>query len=114
MEKTHLEADAAISIHSSEGSRTISGYRLHRSNGTDTGLALTPHLDQNNAPQDGWVVTHSQSGKLIDGPYAAKKEAHQLATQLAAITTWQQDRMPTDDLKQAATIIQQYQTEVKV
>ncbi len=84
------------------------GYRVLRANGSDTGLALTPHLDENNTPQDGWVVTHSQTGRMISGPFDTQNEAHNLTSQLATIMTWNQKRMPTNDLRQAATIVTQH------
>jgi hypothetical protein len=107
-EKTHLQAAASIAVSNDDGNNTtISGYRVLRDDGRDTGLSLTPHLDENNTPQDGWVVTHSRTGKLVDGPFDTRPEAHNLATQLAAIESWDQERMPVSDLKRAATIVEQ-------
>ena len=107
-EKTHLQAAASIAVSNDDGDdTTTSGYRVLRDNRSDTGLSLTPHLDENNTPRDGWVVTHSRTGKLVDGPFDTRPAAHNLATQLAAIESWDQERMPVSDLKRAATIVEQ-------
>ena len=108
VEKTHLQAASSIVVSNDDGTdTTTSGYRVLRDNGDDTGLSLTPHLDKNNTSQEGWVVTHSRTGKLVDGPFDTRTTAHNLATQLATIESWDQARMPVSDLKRAATIVEQ-------
>lgn len=114
-EKTHLQAAASIAVSNDDGNdTTTSGYRVLRDDGHDTGLSLTPHLDKNHTPQDGWVVTHSRTGKLVDGPFVTRPDAHNLATQLAAIENWDQERMPISDLKRAATIVDQHRRARKI
>ena len=108
VEKTHLQAASSIAVSNDDGNdTTTSGYRMLRDDGRDTGLSLTPHLDETGTPQDRWVVTHSRTGKLVDGPFDTRSDAHNLAMQLAAIESWDQERMPVSDLKRAATIVDQ-------
>ncbi|MEM7344005.1 MAG: hypothetical protein AAF485_07165 [Chloroflexota bacterium] len=110
-EKTHLQPAASISISNNDGTHTTtSGYHLLRANGKPIGLSLTPYLDEANT-QAGWALTHHQTGRMIDGPMSTKDEAHQLGTRLATLTTWDQKRLPADDMKQAAAIIKRHRAQ---
>ena len=87
-------------------------YRVVRPDGSDTGLAITPHLEQGDKGQtverpDAWSVTHAGSGALIDGPYPTIAQAQGLATELAALR-WTASSVPKADVDRAKALIGQY------
>lgn len=87
-------------------------YRVVRPDGSDTGLAITPHLEQGDKGQtverpDAWSVTHAGSGALIDGPYPTIAQAQGLATELAALR-WTASAVPKADVDRAKTLIGHY------
>lgn len=87
-------------------------YRVVRSDGSDTGLAITPHLEQSdNGPsvekQDAWGITHIGSGALLDGPYQTIAQAQGLASELSTLR-WTASTVPTADVNRAKEIIGQY------
>ena len=83
-----------------------------RPDGGDTGLAITPHLEQGGDGQvvekpGAWGVTHARSGALIDGPYQSIAQAQGLATELSALP-WAASRVADVDVAQAKQIINHY------
>ena len=88
-------------------------YRLVRADGSETGLALTPYLVQQEptgkvARTEQWGVTHLSSGALVSGPYKNVAEAQALAGQLTALD-WTKSRLPASDSERAKRIIETYQ-----
>jgi hypothetical protein len=87
-------------------------YRVVRPDGSDTGLAITRHLEQDDKGQtverpDAWSVTHAGSGALIDGPYPTIAQAQGLATELSALR-WTASSVPKADVDRAKALIGQY------
>lgn len=96
-------------------------YRVVRPDGSDTGLAITPHLRSTWRPAqvepgdkgqtverpDAWSVTHAGSGALIDGPYPTIAQAQGLATELSALR-WTASSVPKADVDRAKALIGQY------
>jgi len=87
-------------------------YRVVRPDGSDTGLAITPHLEQGDKGQtveraDAWSVTHAGSGALIDGPYPTIAQAQGLATELSALR-WTASSVPKADVDRAKALIGHY------
>jgi len=64
-------------------------YRLVQADGSDTGLALTPDVlpDGNGGHQPGhdWMITHTDSGLAMGGPYSSAKEAQSVAARLSVV-----------------------------
>jgi hypothetical protein len=92
-------------------------YRVVRSDGGDTGLAITPHLEENDNGQplekgSAWCVTHTGTGALISGPYDTVSKAHNLATQLSVLR-WTTAAIPGADVEKARQIIEEYQQSLK-
>jgi hypothetical protein len=89
-------------------------YRVTRSDGTDTGLAITPYIGEDPQGQPleddkAWGVTHTSSGALISGPYESVSKAQDLATRLSRLR-WAAPTIPGDDIEQAKQIIDEYHT----
>jgi hypothetical protein len=87
-------------------------YRVVRPDGSDTGLAITPHLEQGDKGQTverqaAWSVTHAGSGALIDGPYPTIAQAQGLATELATLR-WTASSVPKADVDRAKALIGHY------
>lgn len=92
-------------------------YRVVRPDGSDTGLAVTPHLKENENGQplkkdSSWCVTHTSTGALISGPYDTVSKAHNLATQLSVLG-WTAVTIPGTDVQKARQIIEDYQQSLK-
>ncbi|GIK38113.1 MAG: hypothetical protein BroJett011_19460 [Chloroflexota bacterium] len=92
-------------------------YRVVRPDGCDTGLAVTPHLEENKNGQplesdSSWCVTHTGTGALISGPYDTVSKAHNLATQLSVLR-WTAVTIPGADVEKARQIIEGYQQFLK-
>lgn len=92
-------------------------YRVVRPDGSDTGLAITPHLEENENGQplekgSSWCVTHTGTGALISGPYDTVSKAHNLATQLSVLR-WTAAAVPGVDVEKARQIIGGYQQSLK-
>ena len=112
---TKLQA-APVEMQVGEGQRfkADNSYRVLRQDGSDTGLALTPHLTQKDrtgltvASDQGWGVTHVGTGALLSGPYQKLSETQELATKLAPLR-WTATTVPASDVERAKKIIQKYQ-----
>ena len=92
---------------------TQNSYRVVRSDGSDTGLAITPYFrqaedGQYSEDQNAWGVTHAGSGSLISGPYDDVVRAQGLATRLSPLL-WTAPVVPSQDVEQARQIIKTYQ-----
>lgn len=96
----------------------VNGYVIMRSNGDDTGLALTPALKmsgQGEVTEDinRWWVTHIPSGKHIPGagPYERPEEGELLASLLAQMD-WTRDEgeLSTDEIRQVGATVTAYNT----
>ena len=92
---------------------TQNSYRVVRSDGSDTGLAITPYFrqaedGQYSEDQNAWGVTHAGSGSLISGPYDNVAHAQGLATRLSPLP-WTAPVVPSQDVEQARQIIKTYQ-----
>ena len=88
-------------------------YRVVRDDGADTGLAITPYLEQREGQtvpkKDAWSVTHAGSGALVDGPHDSLEQAQGLATKLSALP-WT-GSMSKTNIAQAKRIIREYSQE---
>jgi hypothetical protein len=106
---TKLQA-APMTIQTGHGQPVTipNSYRVLRSDGADTGLAITPHVTEKGAADNAWSVTHIGSGALLSGPYDSVSRAHDLAGQLAPLR-WKEDRVPAADIERAKKIIETYQ-----
>lgn len=110
--QTRLKA-AAIPMRTETGDTFTPSrsYRVMRTNGDETGLALTPYVRRGSDGQpeesDQWGVTHLRSGSLIAGPYGSLEEAHGLAAKLSPLG-WTNASMPAAEVKQAGRIIAAY------
>ncbi|MCL4298074.1 MAG: hypothetical protein KJ077_20195 [Anaerolineae bacterium] len=108
--ETKLQPES-LQVRSANGQVIIvpDSYRLVRSDGSDTGLALTPTLNANGEIiADSWGITHTVSGSLVSGPHPDLKQAQALATQLAGLR-WGNLRVPATDVEQARQIIAAFQ-----
>ena len=90
-----------------------SSYRVVGLDGEDTGLALTPELEETEGGalaevENAWNVTHTGTGAKISGPYPSIAQAHGLATRLSALP-WTAARVPAPDIKRARQMIDEYQ-----
>lgn len=110
---------AALNVQTSTGQAFASknSYRVVRPDGSDTGLAVTPHLEENENGQPleserAWCVTHTRTGALVSGPYDTVSKAHNLATQLSVLR-WTVDAVPGADVEKARQIIEGYEQSVK-
>jgi len=88
------------------------GYQVLRPDGSQTGLAVTPHLEEGDKGHivekpGAWSVTHMKTGALIDGPYPNVAQAQRLATALSSLR-WNISTLPKADVDQAKKIIGQY------
>jgi hypothetical protein len=102
---------AEIQIQTRAGQPLVikNGYRVLRPDGTDTGLAVTPHLVENATGQsteggDAWLVTHTRTGAFIGDPLGTVAGAHQLATKLAPLP-WTGIQMSPADIARARQIV---------
>jgi hypothetical protein len=116
--ETKLQA-ASLKVQTSAGELFApkNSYRVVRPDGSDTGLAVTPHLEENENGQpleqgSAWCVTHTRTGALISGPYDTVSKAHTLATQLSVLR-WTAVTIPGADVEKAMQIIEGYQQSLK-
>jgi len=111
--ETRLKA-ASIQVQSGAGQpHTLkNSYQVLRSDGSDTGLAITPYLRDEGGQlvedQEKWGVTHAGSGSLISGPYNNISQAQGLAAQLADLN-WTAAQVPPGDVARARQIVSNYQ-----
>jgi hypothetical protein len=111
---TQLKA-ASVQMQTGDGQPFLAenSYRVVRSDGSDTGLAITPYLEQNGdggqvaAKANSWGITHTGTGALIDGPYDSLEQAQGLATKLAPLP-WAGTAMPKADMNRAKRLIKAY------
>ena len=110
---------AALKVQTSAGELFApkNSYRVVRPDGSDTGLAVTPHLEENENGQpleqgSSWCVTHTSTGALISGPYDTVSKAHTLATQLSVLR-WTAVTIPEADVQKARQIIEGYEQSLK-
>lgn len=94
---------AEIQIQTRAGQPLVvkNGYRVLRPDGTDTGLAVTPHLvetapGQSTVAGEAWLVTHTRTGAFIGDPVATVAQAQRLATKLSPLSWTQADMSPAD------------------
>ncbi len=116
--ETKLQA-ATLHLQTGSGQSFTPGaaYRVVRPDGSDTGLAITPYVreDENGQPVEDdcrWGVTHAASGSLVSGPYESVSQAQGLATQLSGLG-WAAGRVPAEDVSQAKQIIGAYRRGLK-
>lgn len=105
-------ASIRIQTGSGQSFTPTNSYRVVRSDGSDTGLAVTPYVRESEQGQlveddQSWGVTHAASGSLISGPYGSVGQAQGLATQLSGLR-WNATRMPAEDVTQARQIVSAY------
>ena len=112
--ETKLEK-AATQVLTGRGQRFTAenSYRVVQPDRTDTGLAVTPFMveDEQGQPVEdtsAWCVTHSPTGALLSGPYSTVAKAHHLATQLSFLR-WISAPIPEADVARAKQIIGEYQ-----
>lgn len=105
---------AAIQMRDGQGQLYTpqNSYRVLRPDGSDTGLAITPYLEQDQngrvvEKEEAWGVTHTGTGGLLDGPYPSISQAQGLATELSDLR-WTEGRIPQADVAQARQIIDRY------
>jgi len=112
---TKLQA-ASIQVQTSAGKPFVAknSYRVVRDDGADTGLAITPYLEQRAGQavpkKDAWSVTHAGSGALVDGPHNSLEQAQGLATKLSALP-WT-GSMSKTNIAQAKRMISEYRRQV--
>jgi hypothetical protein len=111
--QTKLQA-ASIPMQDGQGQTYTpqNSYRVLRPDGSDTGLAITPYLEQGENRQvaekvGAWGVTHTGTGALLDGPFPSISQAQGLATELSTLR-WTAARVPKADVDQARQMIGQY------
>lgn len=101
-------AEVQVRGNQDEMTKLANSYQVVRSDGTDTGLAVTPHLQPDGrVKEDAWSVTHVASGALIDGPYESVTQAQGLATNLSGLG-WAASRLAQAEVKQAKTMIARF------
>lgn len=88
-------------------------YQVVRSDGVDTGLAITPYVREGEAGQaveaeNAWGVTHTRSGSLIGGPYESLAQAQGLVAKLAPLR-WAAPLVPAAEVARARRIVAAYQ-----
>jgi hypothetical protein len=110
---------AALKVQTSAGEPFApkNSYRVVRPDGSDTGLAVTPHLQENEKglpleSESSWCVTHTSTGALVSGPYETVSKAHTLATQLSVLR-WTAAAVPGADVEKARQIIAGYEQSLK-
>lgn len=106
--------EAAIHIKTDSGQPFTpkSSYRVVDLAGEDTGLAITPEVEETAGGtlaevENRWNVTHTGTGTKISGPYPSVAQAHKLATRLSALP-WTAARVPPPDVERARQIIDDY------
>jgi hypothetical protein len=110
--QTQLQA-APIRMRDSEGQLVTSqhSYRVVRPDGTETGLALTPYLEQKDGQtvesETAWGVTHTGTGALIEGPFESIAQAQGLATILSPLR-WTKTPLPRADVDRARELSEQH------
>ncbi len=72
-------------------------YRVVRPDGSETGLALTRPVPP---AGDGWMITHTDSGLAMGGPYDSVQTAQTIAGQLAVVV--EDDRLSQSEKMKAA------------
>lgn len=111
---TRLKA-APVRMQTGEGQPFLAdnGYHVVRPDGSETGLAITPYLEQRGAGgqtmanPNQWGVTHTATGALIDGPYDSLEQAQGLAAKLAPLA-WASATMRKADMSRAKRLIKAY------
>ncbi len=86
----------------------VNSYRVLRPDGQDTGLAITPQVEEGKEVEGAWCVTHAASGNLVSGPYSMA-QAQEMATQLSPLP-WTASSLSAQDTARAKQIIKQYQS----
>ena len=79
---------AAVELATDRGEPLVAknSYRVMQADGSDSGLALTPHLSEGTQkPSEAWSLTHTATGKRVAGPFASLEQTHRLATQLSPL-----------------------------
>ena len=110
--QTKLQA-APIRMRDSQGQLVTSqnSYRVVGPDGTKTGLAITPYLEQKDGQtvesETAWGVTHTGTGALLEGPFESVAQAQGLATALSPLR-WTTTPLPRADVDQARELIEQY------
>jgi hypothetical protein len=112
---TRLKA-APIQMQTGDGQPFLAenGYRVVRPDGSDTGLAITPYLEQGGEGKQPverpkcWGVTHTGTGALVDGPYDSLEQAQGLATKLAPLPWTTGTAMPKADMTRVKRLIKAY------
>lgn len=88
-DSVRLEAGAVDIISASGWIRIPRGYHVLRKDGTRTGLAITPWVEEKQGElvmtPDSWVITHLSSGLAMTQPYSSVAEARLLVSILAQI-----------------------------
>jgi len=108
---------AAVAVQVAGGKRlTLDNcYRVLRADGSETGLAITPHVSQEAGQppvenKNAWGVTHLASGGLLSGPHRSVDEAQALAANLATLRL-DRAQPPAADVERAKRLIQAYRQE---
>lgn len=109
--QTTLEEEA-VSVQTNSGPFLTQGYRVLQSDGTATGLAITPQVGQDGAGQSvekrsAWGVTHLSTGALISGAHPSPEAAQALAGKLAGLR-WTQAVVPAADVATARKIVERH------
>jgi hypothetical protein len=110
--QTKLQA-APIQMRDSQGQLVTSqnSHRVVRPDGAETGLAITPYLEQKDGrtveSKTTWGVTHTGTGALIEGPFESVAQAQGLATALAPLR-WTKTPLPQADMDRARALIEQH------
>jgi len=108
---------AAVAVQIAGGKRLTldNSYRVLRADGSETGLAITPHVTQEAGQppvenKNAWGVTHLASGGLLSGPHRSVDEAQALAANLATLRL-DRAQPPAADVERAKRMVQAYRQE---
>ena len=86
-----------VSIGRGQTTTMPDSYRVVKPDGAETGLALTRPVS---SARDGWMITHTDSGLAMGGPYDSVQAAQTIAGQLAVVV--EDDRLSQAEKMKAA------------
>ena len=86
-----------VSIGRGQTTTLPDSYRVVKPDGAETGLALTRPVS---SARDGWMITHTDSGLAMGGPYDSVQAAQTIAGQLAVVV--EDDRLSQAEKMKAA------------
>ncbi len=99
--------------------RNLAGYTVHRADGRETGLSLTPSFKVGGDGQvrpdgKGWFVTYSRAGQPVAGPYRSVDQARRVAAHLAAFDwTKPPEAFTPHEVQAVAQVVKEFRAEVE-